>query len=93
MLLPDSVYDLSGSVKAVYVENHADECVDLDDEEVRTEQASMSLLQESDFLTEESRGKFIRESFKIDENEILNRDKTLKEEVIKLFLENFSTLA
>ena len=29
---------------------------------------------------------------KIDENEILNRDANLKEEVIKLFLENFSTL-
>ena len=28
-----------------------------------------------------------------DENEILNRDAKLKEEVIKLFLENFSTLA
>ena len=36
---------------------------------------------------------FIRESFKIDENEILNRDKKLKEEVIKMFLENFWALA
>ena len=34
---------------------------------------------------------FIKDSFKIDENEILNRDAKLKEEVIKLFLENFST--
>ena len=29
----------------------------------------------------------------MDENEILNRDEKLKEEVIKLFLENFSALA
>ena len=35
----------------------------------------------------------IKDCFKIDENEILNRDAKLKEEVIKLFLENFSTLA
>ena len=41
---------------------------------------------------EESKRKFIKDSFKIDENEILNRDANLKEEVIKLFLENFSTL-
>ena len=47
----------------------------------------------SDYPTEESRRKFIKDSFKIDENEILNRDEKLKEEVIKLFLENFSTLA
>ena len=50
-------------------------------------------MQESDFPTEDSRRKFIRESFKIDENEILNWDEAQKEEVIKLFLENFSTLA
>ena len=30
---------------------------------------------------------------KLDVNEILNRDEKLKEEVIKLFLENFSALA
>ena len=53
----------------------------------------MNSLQESDFPTEDSRRKFIRESFKIDENEILNWDEAQKEEVIKLFLENFSTLA
>ena len=29
VLLLESVYDLSGSVQAVYVENHAEECVDL----------------------------------------------------------------
>jgi len=50
-------------------------------------------LQESDYSTEESRRKLIKDSFKIDENEILNRDAELKEEVIKLFLENFSMLA
>ena len=43
--------------------------------------------------TEKSKRKFILERFKIDENEILNRDEKLKEEVIKLFLENFSALA
>ena len=108
----------------MYVENHADECVelcvgqklgtihsmcidkqawikeelrgstvpDLDEEEVCTSQEWVNSLQESDFPTEESR-RFIKDSFKIDENEILNRDAKLKEEVIKLFLENFSTLA
>jgi len=50
-------------------------------------------LQELDFPTEESRRKFIKDSFKIDENEIFNRDAELKEDVIKLFLENFSMLA
>ena len=66
---------------------------DLDEEEVWNSQESVNSLQESDFPTEESRRKFIKDSFKIDENEILNRDAKLKEEVIKLFLENFSTLA
>ena len=42
-------------------------------------------MQESDYPTEESKRKFFGESFKIDENEILNR-------VIKMFLENFSAL-
>ena len=65
---------------------------DLDEEEVCNSQESVNSLQESDFPTEESRRKFIKDSFKIDENEILNRDAILKEEVIKLFLENFSTL-
>ena len=58
-----------------------------------TSQESVNSLQELDFPTKESRRKFIKDSFKIDENEILNRDAKLKEEVIKLFLENFSTLA
>ena len=66
---------------------------DLDEEEVCNSQESLNSLQESDFPTEESRRKFIKDSFKIDENEILNRDEKLKEEVVKLFLENFSTLA
>ena len=125
VLLPENAYDLSGSIQAVYVENHADESVelyvgqklgtihsmcidkqawikeelsgstvpDLDEEEVWTSQELVNILQESDFPTEESRRKFIKDSFKIDENEILNKDAKLKEEVIKLFLENFSTLA
>ena len=112
-------------MQAVYVENHAEECVDLcvgqklgtihslcidkeawireelsghtaqdlDEEEVGTGQEFVNSLQESDFPTEESKRNFIKDSFKIDENKILNRDETLKEEVIKLFLENFSTLA
>ena len=59
-----------------------------------TSQESVNSLQELDFPTKESRRKFIKDSFKIDENEILNSlDAKLKEEVIKLFLENFSTLA
>ena len=66
---------------------------ELDEEEVQELQTTVNSLQESDFLTEESKRKFIKDSFKIDENEILNRDDELKEEVIKLFLENFSTLA
>ena len=37
-------------------------------------------MQESDYSTEKSKRKFTRESFKIDENEILNRDKKLKED-------------
>ena len=117
VLLPENAYDLSGSIQAVYVENHANEyvelCVgqklgtihsmcidkqawikkelrgstvpDLDEEEVCASQESVNSLQESDFPTEESRRKFIKDSFKRDENEILNRDAKLKEEVIKLF--------
>ena len=55
---------------------------DLEEEEVCN---SINSLKESDFPTEESRRKFIKDSFKIDEKEILNRDAELKEEVIKLF--------
>ena len=60
---------------------------------MRNPSESVNSLQESDFSTEERKRKFIKDSFKIDENEILNRDAKLKEEVINLFLENFSTLA
>ena len=65
--------------------------IDNDGEEVLPE--VINTVQESDYPTEESKRKFIRESFKLDEKEILNRDEKLKEEVIKLFLENFSALA
>ena len=58
-----------------------------------TTQESVNSLQESDFPTEESKRNFIKDSFKIEENEILNQDAALKEEVIKLFLKNFSILA
>ena len=65
----------------------------MDAEEDETPSETVNSIQESDYPTEESRRKFIRESFKIDENEILNQDEKLKEEVIKLFLENFLALA
>ena len=93
-------------MQAIYVENHADECVelcvgqklgtihsmcidkqawiqeeirgstapDLDKEEVCNSQESVNSLQELDFPNEESKRKFIKDSFKIDENEILNGD-------------------
>ena len=41
----------------------------------------------------EEKQKFIRESFKLDSNAILNADAKLKEDVIKLFLDNFEVLA
>ena len=111
ILLPENAYDLSGSVQAVYVENHAEECIELcvrqklgtihslcidkqawiqeelrgstvpDVDKVSNSQESVNSVQESDFPTEESKRKFINDSFKIDENEILNRDANLKEEV------------
>ena len=43
--------------------------------------------------TEVEKQKFIRESFKLDSNTILNEDAELKEDVIKLFLDNFEVLA
>ena len=121
VLLLENEYDLSGSVQAVYMENHADECVelcvgqklgtihsmclekeawikeelrgstapDLDKEKVCNSQESINSLQKSDFPTEESRRKFIKDSFKIDENKILNRDAELKEEVINLSWKSF----
>ena len=39
------------------------------------------------YETEEEKRKFIRESFQLDSNAILNEDAKLKEEVIKLFLD------
>ena len=45
------------------------------------------------YETEEEKQKFIRESFKLDLNAILNADAKLKEAVIKLFLDNFEVLA
>ena len=45
------------------------------------------------YETEEEKRKFIRESFQLDSNAILNEDAKLKEEVIKLFLDNFEVLA
>ena len=45
------------------------------------------------YETEEERQKFIHESFQLDTNAILNKDAKLKEEVIKLFLDNFEVLA
>ena len=41
---------------------------------------TVNLMQESNYSIEKSKRKFTRESFKIDENEILNRDEKLKED-------------
>ena len=53
----------------------------------------MNYIQESDYPTEESKKKFICESFKIDENEVLKQDEKMKEEAVKMFLDNFLVLA
>ena len=45
------------------------------------------------YETEVEKRKFICESFKLDSNAILNKDAELKEDVIKLFLDNFEVLA
>ena len=45
------------------------------------------------YETEVEKRKFIRESFKLDSNAILNDDAELKEDVINLFLDNFEVLA
>ena len=45
------------------------------------------------FQTEIEKRKFIIQSFKLDQNEILNKDAELKDVVIKLFLDNFMVLA
>ena len=125
MELLENAYNLSGSVKAICVENHAEEDVEIcigqklgtvhsmhidkevwfreelrgrselemDADEDKTPSETVNSVQESDYPTEERKRKFIWESFKIVENKILNRDEKLKEEVIKMFLENFSALA
>ena len=41
------------------------------------------------YKTEEEKWKFIRDSFQLDINSILNTDAKLKKAVIKLFLDNF----
>ena len=63
------------------------------EDEDETTSENVTSIQESDYPTEESKGKFIRKSIKIDENEILHQDEKLKEEVVKMFLDNFSALA
>ena len=63
---------------AIYIKNHEDD--------VKTLAEAMNYIQES-------KKKFICESFKIDENEILNQDEKLKEEAVKMFLDNFLVLA
>ena len=45
------------------------------------------------YETEVKKRKFIRESFKLNSNEILNEDAQSKEDVIKLFLDNLEVLA
>ena len=45
------------------------------------------------YKTKEENRQFIHESYQLDSNEILNADKKLKEEVIKLFLDSFEVLA
>ena len=49
---------------------------------------NVNSMQEFDYPTEESKKKFIRENLKIDKNKILNPDEKLKEEVLKMFLDN-----
>ena len=62
-----------------------------DGEEMQSK--TVNSMQETGYLIEESKKKFIDESFKIDENKILNQDEKLNEEVIKMLLDNFSALA
>ena len=54
---------------------------------------TMNCVQELDYPTEESKKELIHESFKIDENSILNQDEKLEEETVKLFEDKFSGLA
>ena len=84
LVLPENDYNLSGSIPAIDMKNHEDED--------KTLAGKMKDIQESYHPTEESKNKFICESFKTDENEILNQDEKLPEEVVKMFLDNFSVL-
>ena len=61
-----------------------------DGEEMQSK--TVNSMQETGYLIEESKKKFIHESFKIDENKILNQDEKLNEEVIKMLLDNFLAL-
>ena len=70
---------------AIYIKNHEDD--------VKTLAEAINYIQESDYPTEESKSKIICKSFKIDKNEILNQDEKLKEEAVKMFLDNFLVLA
>ena len=45
------------------------------------------------YKTQEEKQLFICESFQLDMNKILNADEKLKENLIKLFLDNFEVLA
>ena len=84
LVLPENDYNLSGSIPAIDMKNHEDED--------KTLAGKMKDIQESYHPTEENKKKLIRESFKKDENEILNQDEKLPEEVVKMFLDNFSVL-
>ena len=85
LVLPENDNNQSGSIPAIYLENHED-----DD---KTLEEAMKYIQESDYPTEESKSKIICKSFKIDKNEILNQDEKLKVEAVKMFLDNFLVLA
>ena len=45
------------------------------------------------YETKEEKCQFVRDSFKLNENKILNTDSVLKEAVIQLFVDNFEVLA
>ena len=52
-----------------------------------------SIENKQSYETEKEKRKFIRKSFQLDTNAILNADTKLKKAVIKLFLNNFEVLA
>ena len=72
---------LSGSIQAICMQKHEDKN--------KTLMETRNYMGESDYPTEESKKEFVCESFKIDENEILNQDEKLKQEAVKLFLDKF----